>query len=106
MITTPDTFEPLLEPVERAATLTFAFRGNELLIREADAALPDAGVLAAIALEAERIHPVGVWNGAYCRAAWLPKDTPAPAGHAFKGMRGLFGRLDEPMLAVAGRAFQ
>jgi NAD+ diphosphatase len=52
------------------------------------------------------VHPVGLWNGAYCRAAWVPKDAAAPAGHAFKGMRGLFGRLDEPMLAVAGRAFQ
>jgi NAD+ diphosphatase len=106
MITTPDTFSPLIEAIEYPRTLTFAFRGNELLIREADATLPEAGALAGLVLEADRIQPVGLWNGAYCRAAWLPRETVAPPGHAFKGMRGLFGRLDEPMLAVAGRAFQ
>jgi NAD+ diphosphatase len=106
MITTPDTFEPLIDAVERADTFTFAFRGNELLFREADAALPGPDALARMAIEADRIHPVGVWNGAYCRAAWLPKEAVAPEGHAFKGLRVLFTRLDEPTLAVAGRAFQ
>ena len=106
MITTPDTFEPLLDAIERPDTLTFAFRGNELLFRESDAGLPGADALAQVAIESDRLHPVGLWNGAYCRAAWLAKDAVAPAGHAFKGLRALFTRLDEPMLAVAGRAFQ
>ena len=75
-------------------------------MRESDAALPATAVLEALKIEDDRVHPVGLWNGAYCRATWVPKDAAAPAGHAFKGMRGLFGRLDEPMLAVAGRAFQ
>src|SRR5262249_45587977 len=39
-------------------------------------------------------------------AAWLPAEMAPPAGHAFKGLRSLFGRLDETLLAVAGRAFQ
>lgn len=106
MITTPGGFEPLLDAVDCPDTLTFAFRGNELLIRSHDAALPEAGVLEAVRLEADSLLPVGRWNGAYCRAAWLPKDAVAPEGHAFKGLRGLFGRLDEPALAIAGRAFQ
>jgi NAD+ diphosphatase len=106
MISTPETFEPLLDAVECGDTLTFAFRGNELLIRSHDAALPEAGALEAVRIEADRLLPVGRWNGAYCRAAWLPKDAVAPEGYAFKGLRGLFGRLDEPALAVAGRAFQ
>jgi NAD+ diphosphatase len=49
---------------------------------------------------------VGRWDGVYCRAAWLPKETQAPEGHAFRGMRSLFGRVDEDTLSVAGRAFQ
>jgi NAD+ diphosphatase len=106
MITTPETFEPLLEAVERPQTLTFAFRGNEMLVRESDAALPGDEALAAIAIDAERVLPVGLWNGAYCRATWLPKEAAAPPGHLFKGLRGLFTRLEEPALAIAGRAFQ
>jgi NAD+ diphosphatase len=106
MIVTPASFEPLVEPVEHAAPVTFAFRGNELLIRESDAALPEAGALSRLALEDGNVHPVGLWDGRYCRAAWLPREAVAPEGHLFKGLRALFGRLDEPTLAVAGRAFQ
>src|SRR4051812_30221069 len=106
MIVTPSGFMPLVDAIEHAAPLTFAFRGNELLIREADAALPEAPALAGMPIAPEMMHPVGLWDGRYCRAAWLPRDAAPPAGHAFKTLRSLFGRLDEPMLAVAGRAFQ
>jgi NAD+ diphosphatase len=106
MIVTPSGFMPLADPVQHDRPMTFAFRGNELLVREADAALPDAEALAGIAIPAENLQPVGLWDGRYCRAAWLPPEATAPAGHAFKGLRSLFGRLDEPVLAVAGRAFQ
>ena len=106
MIVTPASFSPLIDPVEHDAPITFAFRGNELLIREADAALPDARALSHVAIEPGAVSPVGMWNGSYCRAAWVPKETTPPAGHVFKGLRSLFGRFDEPMLAVAGRAFQ
>jgi len=106
MIVTPSGFMPLLDPVDHEAPLTFAFRGNELLVRDADAGLPDAPVLEGISLASEKTHPVGVWDGRYCRAAWVPRETAAPEGHAFRGLRSLFGRLEEPMLAIAGRAFQ
>ena len=106
MIVTPPTFTALLDPVEHEKPLTFIYRGNELLIREADAALPDARTLGGLPIDAGSILPVGLWNGSYCRAAWLPKETPPPEGHVFKGLRALFGRLDEATLAVAGRAFQ
>jgi NAD+ diphosphatase len=106
VITTPESFVPLYEPAERENVLTFAFRGNELLVREPDSALPDEAAGSALALDEAAIHPVGLWNGAYCRAAWLPKDAAPPEGHAFRGLRSLFARVDEPLLAVAGRAFQ
>jgi NAD+ diphosphatase len=106
MVTTPEAFQPLLDAREGGASHTFVFRGNELLIRESDAALPDAHALAAIAIDAASFQPVGLWGGIYCRTAWLPKEAAAPERHAFRGLRGLFGRLDDAMLAVAGRAFQ
>ena len=106
MIVTPPAFAALLDPIEHDRPITFVFRGSALLIRESDAALPDASALARLPLAPEAILPVGMWNGSYCRAAWLPKDTTPPDGHVFKGLRALFTRLDEPTLAVAGRAFQ
>ena len=106
MIVTPAAFTALLDPVEHDAPLTFAFRANELLIRDSDASLAGAPALASLPVDPANILPVGLWNGTYCRAAWLPKDAVAPEGHVFKGLRSLFGRLDEATLAIAGRAFQ
>ena len=106
MIVTPGDFEPLIDPVAHATPHSFVFRGNEILVREADAALPDAAAMAPLSIDPASFQPVGLWNGVYCRAASVARETQPPAGHAFKGMRSLFGRFDEPMLAVAGRAFQ
>ncbi|MEO5695156.1 MAG: NAD(+) diphosphatase [Usitatibacter sp.] len=106
MIVTPDRFTPLIDAVEHPSPLSFIFRGSEMLFRESDLALPDDEALAAIAASQSAFSPVGIWDGRYCRAAWVPKGTDAPAGHMFKGLRSLFTRLGEPTLAVAGRAFQ
>lgn len=108
MIATPPSFTPLLEPRAAAAAdaLTFAFRGNEVLLREVDLALPDARAFQALGLDAGRLLPVGLYAGRYCQAAWLPAPTAPLEGYAFRGLRSLFGRMDEGLLAVAGRAFQ
>lgn len=106
MIATPPSFESLLVPVEHPSPHSFVFRGHELLVRDDGGALADAAALAALAIEPSRFQPVGLWNGVFCRATWLPKHASAPAGHAFRGLRSLFGRLDEGAVAVAGRAFQ
>ncbi len=106
MIVTPPSFTPLLDPRDSAGARTYAFRGNEILIRETDLALPDDRVLRELAVDPEALLPVGLHEGVYCRAAWLPKDAPAPSGFGYKGLRSLFGRMDEAALAVAGRAFQ
>ncbi len=106
MIATPPSFLPLLAPVDAAEVRTFAFRGHELLVRDEGLALPDAQVLDTLALDAAQVLPVGLLDGAYCRAAWVAREAAAPTGFAFRGLRSLFGRWDEPLLAVAGRAFQ
>jgi NAD+ diphosphatase len=84
----------------------FAFRGNEVLVRESDIALPDAAVVKSLAIAPENIFPVGIFEKEYCAAAWVPKEMQAPSGFAFKGLRSTFGKWDEPLIAVAGRAFQ
>lgn len=103
MIVTPDAFEALLDPVDHPAPRTFVFRGNELLV---DENLVPAAEEAVARLAPSSVLPVGLWNGTYCRVAWVERDTAPPPGHAFRSMRVLFGRCDEPTLAVAGRAFQ
>lgn len=106
MIATPPRFEARLEPEPDLPRRTFVFRGNELLLSEADLAVPDEATVAALGLDEARRQPVGVWEDIYCESAWVDKETPPPPGHAFRGLRGLFGRVDEDFLAVAGRGFQ
>ena len=106
MIVTPPSFTPLLDPRDSERALAFAFRGNEMLLREPDLAIPDPAALAPLGVDAARLLPVGLYGETYCCAAWLEPEVPAAEGYAFRGLRSLFGRMDEPMLAVAGRAFQ
>ena len=106
MIVTPPTFRPLVAPEARGTVKTFAFRGNEILIREHDLALPDRAASDSLGVTDSNAFPVGLLGADYCRAAWLVKETQAPDGFVFKGLRSLFGRMDEHLLAVAGRAFQ
>jgi len=106
LISTPPSFAPLLEPRDTPDALTFAFRGNEMLLREADLALPDARTVRALGVDPAQLLPVGLYGGRYCQAAWLPASSAPPQGCVFRGLRSLFGRLDDGLLAVAGRAFQ
>ncbi len=106
MITTPPSFTPLAAPREDPAPLTFAFRGTELLVAQADLALPDARACAAAGLAEAQMHPVGLLGERYCRAVPVAAGTAAPPGFAFVALRALFGQLDEARLAVAFRASQ
>ena len=94
------------EPVAADGAHTFAFRGSVSLGREANLALRDEAALKALDIPGENVLPVGLLDGEYCCAAWVPSDAEPPEGHAFRGLRSLFGRYDDTMPAVAGRAFQ
>src|SRR6266849_468010 len=106
LIVTPPTFVSLVAPIAHDRPRTFAFRGYDLLVREHDLALPDAAALKHFDLAPANVLPVGLFDKEYCCTAWLPRETPPPEGFAFKGLRALFGRVDEHTLAVAGRALQ
>jgi NAD+ diphosphatase len=106
LIETPRTFTSLLAPLEHDRPRTFAFRGTQLLIREHDLELPDAAAIDTLGIDPGRILPVGKFDDTYIRTTWLPDDAKPLEGFAFKGLRSLFGQMEEPMLAIAGRAFQ
>ena len=106
MLHTPPTFTPLMAPQLHADPLTFVFHGGRLLVREHDAALPDAATLAALDLDPAHVQPVGLLGERYCQAGWLDHEA-VPAGYAWRGLRSLFfGEFDEAMSGLAGRAAQ
>jgi NAD+ diphosphatase len=106
LIVTPAGFVPLFAPEAHDAPLTFVYRGPQLLVRSGDTMLPDAGAVASLRIPDDRVLPVGRYHEDYVRAAWVERETQPPAGYEFIGLRALFGRVSDDMLAVAGRAFQ
>ncbi len=106
MLRTPATFVSLLSAQEHPDPLNFVFRGDELLVRQSDLALPDNATLNQLGWPEQRFQPVGLLDQRYCRAGWIDKGAVACDGHAFRRLRSLFGAMDEGLLAVAGRAYQ
>jgi NAD+ diphosphatase len=106
MLTTPASFVSLLAAQEHPTPHNFVFRGDELLVREADLALPDAAGLALHGAPAADFFPVGLLQAQYCHTTWLDKSVAPAEGFVFRKLRALFGAMDEARLAIAGRAFQ
>jgi NAD+ diphosphatase len=109
MLQTPASFTPLMAPpasAQDAAPLSFIFHANRLLVHEGSLALPDAVVVRSLALDPQQLQPVGLLGDTYCQAGWVEDETLAPAGYAWRGLRSLFGELDETLLGVAARAAQ
>ncbi|TWI60640.1 NAD+ diphosphatase [Pseudoduganella lurida] len=105
MLKTPDDFIPLLAvPAGAEIPLTFLFHNGRLLLRADALAVPDGTPPVPIA--ADRLHPVGLWSGRYCQAAWTDNDALPDATHAWYPLRSLFGVADDAFIAVAGRASQ
>lgn len=103
-------FQPLLEAPGQSAgePLWFVFQGSQLLVTQADGPirLPDDGVIALLGEAVVRRHVIGQLGGCICHGIEVGSQTPPPAGYAFAGLRALFGRADEVLLGLAGRALQ
>jgi NAD+ diphosphatase len=99
-------FQPAVEPAPRA--LCFGFDTSKILVKlEGELPLiPAMEELPALRPVPAWRHYFGEWNGASCWAVCFAAGMPAPAGFAWKGLRELFGRVDEEMVWVAGRAGQ
>jgi NAD+ diphosphatase len=106
---TPEGFAPshALPASLPAGTLAFAFRDARMLVGGTD----DAPLVLPVSeLERQGIrgdrHYLGELGGIGCVAIHLPADAPEPEGWRYAGLRALFFRISEPVLAIAARAFQ
>ncbi len=108
----------------------FAFVGNKLLICDrvrvaspsgeatpflrnperteyrTDNQIPHLINLAEINLTPIRTQFLGTIDSYPCYCAELPKDTVPPEGMIFRGLRELYGILEEDFFALGGRGFQ
>ena len=86
----------------------FAFRGNELLVRQdsESVSLPSLRDFAELGLPHGGEHFLGRLDGRACYALDIPEGTQAPRGMTYEGLRKVFGRLEEGLFWVAGRAIQ
>ncbi|MES2019206.1 MAG: NAD(+) diphosphatase [Pseudomonadota bacterium] len=103
MLQTPPAFTPLIDAQQHADPLNFIFQGSALLVRESDLALPS---LAQLDQLGGALHAVGMLGERYCQATWSERDTPAPDGFVWRGLRSLFGELGDDLMGVAARAVQ
>ncbi|MBI3937595.1 MAG: NAD(+) diphosphatase [Betaproteobacteria bacterium] len=86
----------------------FAFQRARVLV-DASAetwGLPCCLDLTEHGLTVVRRQYLGSYAGRHCFSAEVDEKSVAPAGWAFLGLRELFGRCDEMLVALAGRAFQ
>jgi NAD+ diphosphatase len=85
----------------------FAFLDGNLLVGGSAEAptIPRLSDLHAAGLDGTT-HYLGQLSGTACVAITLRDDAPEPAGLHGCGLRALFFSLPEPLLALAGRAFQ
>jgi NAD+ diphosphatase len=105
-----DQFVPLITAptsLDRPA-LWFVFQGNQLLVAGADAraSVPIAHDPAELGIAILRRQYLGAYDGCHCFSAEAPLDVAAPEGLNWSGLRPLFGLLDDPLFAIAGRAVQ
>lgn len=85
--------------------LWFLFRERALLVHDRDTLVLSSDP-AQLGLDiAERLY-IGRLGDHHCFAAALSRDAEAPPDTTFADLRTLFGRFDEPMFALAGRAVQ
>lgn len=107
---TPAGFEPThVLPAQVDATAhAFAFRGDRVLALSPDEetlGIPRRDALAAAGVDGPA-HFLGTLGGRACVALALQDDAVEPAGMRFVGLRTLFFKVPDDLLALAARAFQ
>lgn len=108
MLVTPPGFVPLHAPQPAPRTRYFVFRGDKLLVRAADLAVPEdeLHLAAALGLPLDESWAIGLHGDCYCCVASVGADVEPAEGYTFSGLRPLFGALDDAVVAIAGRAYQ
>src|SRR5271165_6764548 len=105
---TPPGFEPghALPSDLGAQALCFVWRGDKLLVRAGEPpTLPYVADVIGLGFGGTP-HYLGRFQDTDCVAISVAADAPEPAGWQWRGLRTLFMQLSDPLLALAGRAFQ
>ena len=91
-----------------AESLCFAFQQTLLLVADRPPAAQLPGHVDLTGLEAAPLRRLylGTLGERACYAFEYGADTPAPQGMLWQGLRALYGRLDDSLFALAGRALQ
>jgi NAD+ diphosphatase len=86
----------------------FVFRGGDiLLIQNGEPhAIPYLPEIESLSLTPRRSHFLGFRDDVPSYAVEVDAETPAPNGLEFTGLRGLHGRVEDDLFALAGRASQ
>jgi NAD+ diphosphatase len=84
----------------------FAIREGEVLTVEDDQVLPMLPDPSELGVTVETRHFLGMLNGRPCYAIGLPNEFSPAGGEALSGLRSLYGRVDDTLFALAGRAVQ
>ena len=91
-----------------SASLCFVFQQTQLLVSgdAPDARLPLHGELALLGGAPLRRLYLGTLGARDCYAFEYDADAQVPQGTLWQGLRALYGRLDDDLFALAGRALQ
>src|SRR2546427_5887288 len=105
---TPTGFEPAFAAPPELATdaVCFVWRDDKILVRSGEPpTLPGFADLMRLSIDGAR-HYLGRLEGIDCIGIRVAAETPEPAGWQWRGLRTLFLQVPDPLLALAGRAFQ
>ena len=115
MLLLPDHFTPGFTGPDTISepAYWFVYAGDRLLVRldehrahvpyDPDPPLPAEHVLRRLYMGQYGDHRA---KGVHCYALEVPSDAIPPPGMGFKGLRGLWGDLDEAAIGLAGQALQ
>jgi len=95
-------------PGDRENALWFIINGGRLLVKKDShpAAVPETAHLTDMLPACGHVQLLGYLDGRPCFAAGPPADFQPLNGLEFRGLKAMFGRIDENHLWVAGRANQ
>jgi NAD+ diphosphatase len=99
----------MVPPGERSEPVWwFVFKENRLLVYEepSGASLPLLVDFSGLGLTPLSKHYLGSFDNRLCYAVEVAEGTIPPSGMTFEGLRQLYGRLDEDLFWIAGRAVQ
>jgi len=86
----------------------FAIQQDKVLIQQepSGARIPRVVDFVEFVLDISRQHYLGRLDGCDCYAVEVAEEVKPPQGMMFEGLRQVYGRVDEYLFALAGRALQ